>query len=302
MKPEQTSTDHPKEQQTDAKSPRRRRKWRRVLIDAVGIYVVWCLALYFYQGRLLFPNDLAPEPGPEPTNEQTFVTELDIGGGQHVEAWFIPTKGLSSETPGPVVIFFHGNAEIIDYQDFIVQGYLRLGCSVMLPEYRGYGRSGGKPSQKALRADNVRFYDELVQHDDIDKSRIVFHGRSLGGAVAADLAKERMPAALILESTVTSVAVMAHKYWVPSFLVRNPFHTDHLVAEAEIPLLIFHGSGDPIIPVRHGRALSDLSLNGTYVEYDCGHNDFPGDQNEQAYWAEIESFLECAGIISRVQR
>jgi fermentation-respiration switch protein FrsA (DUF1100 family) len=219
-------------------------------------------------------------------------------GGGHVEAWFVPAR---SDTGGrrPVIVYFHGNAEIIDHQQAVVAGYRRLGCSVLLPEYRGYGRSAGKPSQRAILADNVRFFDELVERPEVDAARIVFHGRSLGGAVAADLAMKRKPAALVLESTFTSVASMAHRYAAPEFLVTNPYRTDRVVATIGVPVLSFHGTRDTIIPVAHGRELARLAPGIVYREYDCGHNDFPGDANASAYWAEIESFLAAHGIIAK---
>ena len=203
-----------------------------------------------------------------------------------------------SNAPAPLVVFFHGNAELIDYQSTIVEGYRRLGCSVLLPEYRGYGRSAGKPSEQAIVADAVRFYDEITRRPDVDPSRIVFHGRSLGGGPAAALAARRSAKALVLESTFTSVADMASAYLAPSFLVKNKFHTDRVLPTLEIPVLIFHGTRDDIIPVAHGRRLRDLATHGTYVEYDCKHNDFPGDENEDAYWEQVAAFLRGAGVLA----
>jgi fermentation-respiration switch protein FrsA (DUF1100 family) len=223
---------------------------------------------------------------------------LEIEGGGQVVAWLIPALPLESGKPAPLVVYFHGNAEIIDYQDTIVSGYRRLGCSVLLPEYRGYGRSAGKPSEAAIVADAVKFYDEVMKRPDIDSSRVIFHGRSLGGGPAAALAARRMPRALVLESTFTSVTAMASKYFAPSFLVKNKFQTDRVLPALSIPVLILHGTNDDIIPVAHGRKLSKLARHGTYIEYNCKHNDFPGDGNEEAYWGEVARFLRGAGVIA----
>jgi len=263
-------------------------------------YIAWCAALYFYgQDKILFPRSFAPPPRPTPYSSDTVVVRLDIERGGQVEAWFIPTPGVSAQKPGPVVVFFHGNGEIIDYLDDIIAGYHRLGCSVFLPEYRGYGRSAGKPSEKAICADAIRFYDELIQRADVDKSRIVFSGRSLGGGVAAKLATQRKPAALILQSTFKSVASMAWRVGAPPFLVRHPFRTDRAVAGLDVPMLIFHGTRDSIIPVRHGRKLRDLAPHAVYVEYNCMHNNFPGNGNEETYWQEIGKFLRRNNIIEK---
>ena len=215
-----------------------------------------------------------------------------------MEAWFFPAKPDPSGKPAPVVIYFHGNAELIDQQERIVEGYSKLGLSVFLPEYRGYGRSAGKPSEKEIGADMIRFYDRLIQRGDVDPSRIVFHGRSVGGGVAADLAVRRAPAALILESTFSSIASMALKFGAPPFLLKHPFRTDRVVEALDVPILIFHGTRDTVVPVSHGRRLHKLARGSTYVEYNSDHNDFPGDGNDEAYWREIQAFLVRPGILS----
>ncbi len=277
--------------------PLRRRVWLRVLAFLVLFYVAWCATLYFYQDRLLFPRDLAPDPLPLLYDRTTVELEREVPGVGRVVAWFMPVHGSGPKRPAPLVIFFHGNAELIDYQSRIVEGYRGLGVSVLLPEYRGYGRSAGEPSERAIVADAVYFYDEIIKRPDVAASRIIFHGRSLGGGPAAALAKERRPDALVLESTFSSVSAMASKYYAPSFLVKNSFHSDRVVASLDVPTLIFHGARDNIIPVDHGRRLRDAALRGTYVEYDCMHNDFPGSDNEEMYWNEIIQLLETAGIL-----
>jgi len=276
----------------------------------IAAYIVWCLLLYFQQDRMIFPRHMTAAPLAGPPAPATVVVRLPLAKGGYVESWFLPATAAGAETGlrvvarfgaqarAPVILFFHGNGELIDYQDFIVENYRRLGCSVLLPEYRGYGRSSGRPSQDAVVADAVRFYDEIVKRDDVDASRIVFHGRSLGGAVAAALAEHRRPRALILESSFASVAGMSRRYLVPSFLLKHPFRTDRLVAESELPMLIFHGSNDRIVPPSHGRRLRDLARNGRYIEYQCGHNDFPGVGNGERYWQAIEDFLHDMDILA----
>jgi len=278
--------------------PRRffRRLGTRVLIYASLAYVAWCAALYFYQDHLVFPADMAPPPL-KGAPVRAVVSRLDLPTGGTTEAWFLPAPGVSAQKPGPVVVFLHGNAEIIDYQDGLVSSYHQWGCSVLLPEYRGYGRAAGQPSEAGIVADTVHFYDEMVSRSDVDRSRIVFHGRSLGGGVAAQLAARRKPAAMIIESSFSSVAVMAHDYWAPSFLATSPFRTDRVIGGMDIPLLIFHGTQDAIIPVAHARRLHELAPHSVLIEYPCGHNDFPCPENSEAYRERIERFLSGAGII-----
>ena len=183
--------------------------------------------------------------------------------------------------------------------DDYVAGFRALGFSVLLPEYRGYGQSDGQPSQETIIRDTAQFYDMIAARPDVDPTRIVFHGHSLGGAVAAQLAARRKPAALILVSTFTRTAYFPLANGLPpalEFVVRNPFHTDEVVAKLDRPILIFHGRRDETVSVTEGRKLHALAKNSTYVEYDCTHV-LPDDQTRQDYWAQISKFLKKSGIL-----
>jgi uncharacterized protein len=279
---------------------RRRRWWLRVPIAAGLAYGVWCAALFFGQDRLLFRRDLVRPVPPEQMiwASQAVHLEIPLDAGQGVEAWFLPAPEAGLGHPAPVVVFCHGNAELIDHLSWFVHKYHGLGCSVLLPEYRGYGRSGGTPAQEAITADAARFYDMVLERPDVDRRRMVIHGRSLGGGVAAQLAARRKPAALILESTFTSVAVMAHQYLAPMWLVRNPYRTDEVLPTLDIPVLVAHGTLDLVIPVAHGRQLSKLAPKATYVEYVCGHDDLPPPQQEAEHWRQIATFLKNAHVLA----
>lgn len=278
-------------------SPPRIRGWQRILIHAAVIYIVWCAVLYFYQDYMLFPADLAPQPfALEKYDPSTVVIKRQIDAGE-VVAWYIPPLPRFRDKPAPLLVFCHGNAEIIDYQPHIVNGYQKLGFALLMPEYRGYGRSAGKPSERGIVEDAVFFFDEALKQPDVDAGRIVLHGRSMGGGVAAGIAAQRKPAALVLESSFVSVVAMARRYFAPWFLAKNPFRVDRVVSSLDVPVLVMHGTQDEIIPVSHGRKLRDIGRRVTYHEYPCGHNDFPGDENEERYWQDVEQFLHAAGVL-----
>lgn len=269
----------------------------RALLFLAFLYLIWCTTLFLLQDRIAFPASLAPAARKEVPYSGAVELTLEIATDAKAVGWFIPAPGCDADHPAPTVVYFHGNAEIIDYQEVIVAGYRNLGCSVFLPEYRGYGRSGGRPSRDGIREDGIRFYDLLAQRDDVDASRIVLHGRSLGGAVAADVATHRMPTALILQSTFTSAEDLAYRMLVPGFLVRYRYQTERIVSNLNIPTLIFHGTRDLVIPVGHGRRLREFARQGTYIEYDCGHRDLPDSDKTPTYWREIESFLSRCEVI-----
>ncbi len=272
-----------------------RKRWvRRVFWFVVQLYIIWCVMLFFLQDRIIFPRHYAPEPLDDPYGTEAVELRLELKKGGEAFAWFVPAIGASADNPAPVVVFFHGNAEIVDIEHDIVEGYQQLGCSVLLPEYRGYGRSAGRPSERGILADAVRFYDQLIERRDVDTSRIVFQGRSLGGGFAAGLAARRKPAALILESSFTSVVSMARRHGVPAFLVKHPLRTDRILRKLDVPVLILHGTSDIVVPVSHGRKLSRLARDARYIEYDCGHIALTG---QECYWDEVERFLAKAGLI-----
>jgi len=278
--------------------------WKRwLLMRACWLaffYACWCTFLYFYQDTLLFPAHMARASAARPSDPTAEVFTLDLPEGGQVYAWYYPVRGKERDQPAPAVIFFHGNAETVSDQRDIVSWYRLMGCSVLLMEYRGYGHAAGEPGEAEIVGDAEQFYEMLVARDEVDPHRIVFHGRSLGGGVAVQLAARHEPAALILQSTFSSVAGMALRYGGPTFLVRHPFRTDQVLPNLNVPVLMFHGSRDTIIPARHGRALRDMAKDVKYVEFDCGHNDFPGVGNDGRYWQEMEAFLHEHGIVKPI--
>lgn len=282
------------------KRPRRRHLLVRIVVYPLALYITYCGALYFMQDRMMFPGEVAPPPLKFPPIKETITWERSRVDGTRGVAWLIPAPGASAQNPRPVVIYFHGNAEIIDHQVDRVEGFRRMGCSVLLPEYPGYGRSQGVPGQVSIMNDADYFYSRLLKTPEIDASRIYIYGRSIGGGPAAQLAALHEPAALILESTFTSMASFADGYFAPRFLVRHPFHTDDVVASLHAPLLIMHGTRDTIVPFYHAARLRNLATQSThvgYVVYDCGHIEFPGRNNEEDCWRRIETFLsEHAGL------
>lgn len=258
-------------------------------------YGTWVGGMYFFQDGLVFPHELAPKPMP---SVPRYVREMEVQTeqGRAVPGWFVPAGPAKAGKPGPAVIFFHGNAEIIDYEDRIENIWDRLQVSLLLPEYRGYGRAkhAGEPSEAALVADGVRFFDELARRSDVDPSRIIIHGYSIGGGVAAQVAARRKPAALILEATFTSVASFGWRYGVPPFLARHPFRTEEVLPGLGVPLFIAHGSADGIVPVEHGRRLHAAVPTSTYLELDCGHMNLP---LNDAYVEQLRGFLVRSGVL-----
>jgi len=261
------------------------------LLIILVVYVGWWTMLYSMQDDIVFPRSGLPPASSSPRYKNTVVLEHMQPTGELSRAWFVPAPKASKDRPAPLAVFLHGNAELIDYQDDIAVLYNGLGCSLLLPEYRGYGQSGGTPTREGILEDAIAFVDQALARPDVDKSRIVYHGRSLGGAVAAELALERKPSVLILQSTFTSAMDMASRFAAPKFLIRHRFDAKSAVEQLNIPMLIFHGTNDEVVPVKHGRALSKAAGNAQYVEYAIDHNNFPGKANGQDYIRTVMGFL-----------
>lgn len=278
----------------------RRRSWarrvRRLLGVVAGVYVLLVGAAAMLQERFIFPRDIPGRRDPAaPVPRGWEAVDASTEPGVSVPAWLRIPPG-AGERPVPAVVFFHGNAEVIDdiAGSSLVSFYERLGIAVLLMEYRGYGRAGGKPSQDAMTRDAVRAIDLLAGRTDIDPGRIVYYGRSLGGGVACAAALQRPPRAMILQSTFTSVRAMAGPF-IPGFLIRHPFDNAAAVARIDAPILFMHGSHDTIVPCSHSERLAARAKQPRLSMQACGHNDFPGD--EMAFEADIQRFLADCRVI-----
>lgn len=271
---------------------------REGLLRLTGVlvlcYVAYAGLMYFGQDRMLFPRRFAGRPADRPPREEIEALWITAAGGERVEAWFLPGAGRSAAASGPAVIFFHGNAELLHRNVGFVQPYLDMGYSVLLPEYRGYGRSQGVPSEAAVVADGLMFYDWLALRPEVDHEQIVLHGRSLGGAVAAQVAARRDCRALIIEASVASVADFSHRYLLPERLCRNPFRTIDVLRALDRPVLLLHATGDRVIPIEHARRNLAAARRARLVEFEGDHDRLTRDW--ERYWAEIRALLREAGL------
>ncbi len=260
----------------------------------LGLYLAYCGLLFLMQRQMMFPRGLIEVPA-----ENTKIAGLEriwvATSFGKVETWFLPPGEDCGSKPAPAVIFAHGNGELIDFWPQELQKFNRLGMGVLLVEYPGYGRSEGSPSQNSIEETFAAAYDILTVREDVDASRIVLFGRSLGGGAVCALAVQRPSAALILMSTFISARSFAVKYLAPGFLVRDPFENIKAVKNYPGPLLVMHGKFDEVIPYRHGLTLYRAAQKGKMVTYESGHNDCP--PNWKVFWQDMESFLRKTGII-----
>lgn len=196
---------------------------------------------------------------------------LDAAGAK-IEAWLLPPTG-GGDGPHPLLLFTHGNGELIDHWAGAFDEARADGFAVLLVEYPGYGRSGGAPSEATVRETVLAAYDAAAADPSVDPKRIVAWGRSLGGGAAGILSRERPLAGLVLESTFTNVPDVAARLGVPTSMLDDRYDTLDAVARYEGPVLILHGEKDKLIPVSHAHRLHEAAKGSRLVVLDCGHND-----------------------------
>jgi fermentation-respiration switch protein FrsA (DUF1100 family) len=193
--------------------------------------------------------------------------------GVLLHGWFFPLRG-----PAPTLLFCHGNAGNISHRLENVKRLLERQIQVFIFDYRGYGKSAGRPSEAGLYLDGLAAYDFLVDRKRIPPSRIVPFGRSLGAAVALEIGLQREVRALILESAFTSTKGMARA--IPLFMPFSPLvpaHYDNLakIGRISVPKLLIHGDADEIVPFSMGAKLYDAAPDPKrfFPIRGAGHND-----------------------------
>jgi pimeloyl-ACP methyl ester carboxylesterase len=260
---------------------------RGAIAIAAFALVAYYGALFMAQRRLLYPRPR----GPALTRAVEGILHVQIAGADGpVHVWHAQSHAPNGSAR-PAIIFAHGNGERAE--DWLDQfGDLQAaGLDVLIVEYPGYGIAEGAPTQTSITNAILAGYDWLRDQQGLRGERIVAYGRSLGGGAAAQLAARRPVAALILESSFTSVRAFAGRFLAPGFLVRDPFDTMAVLAQHHAPLLVLHGTRDAIAPVAHGQALAAAVPGATYVPLPCGHNDCPRP------WPAVLAFLSRHGIV-----
>ncbi|MFA7403642.1 MAG: alpha/beta hydrolase [Pelobacteraceae bacterium] len=264
----------------------------RYFIFAIIGYALYALLVFLLQRQIIYPGRTIRVSGHSPPDIIPIKVDTANGSG---EAWFMPPLNRKPGERRPLVIFFHGNGEVIDFLPGQAEGFRELGMGVLLVEYPGFGRSSGKPAEGSITEAAVAAYDAALHREEVDPKRIVIFGRSLGGGAACALAARRPSAALILQSTFTSTRPFARGFFVPGFLARDVFDNATVLTTYRQPVLLFHGSRDTTIPPEHSRELHRVAPHARLVEFPCDHNDFPPDWYE--FYRIIALFLKDAGVV-----
>ena len=242
-------------------------------IVAAIAYGALALVIFIAQPGLIY----YPEPGRNIIAAPDYVglayepVEISTTDGEILQGWFVPAPAAKG-----TVLFFHGNAGNISHRMEYLLMFHRLGYNTFIFDYRGYGQSSGSPSESGTYLDAQSAWRYLTETKSVPPARIVLFGESLGGAVAAWLAMNEKPGALVLASVFTSVPDMAAKIYpfLPvRLLSRFDYNTIEYLRSVTCPVFVAHSSQDDIVPFAHGRALYQAAPEPKqFLELQGGHN------------------------------
>jgi len=246
----------------------------KLLAIGICIYAVVVAFVYYQQSNLIYYPDM---PGrslvatPQQIGLEYQDVELVTGDNIRLHGWFIPKQAAKG-----TLLFFHGNAGNVSHRLESIELFHRLGLNVLIIDYRGYGQSEGKASEKGTYRDAMAAWKYLVQTRGYDAEKVIVFGRSLGASIASWLASKQTPAALILESGFSSVPSMAKRIYpfLPvSWLTYFKYDTRDHVKNIACPVLVAHSRSDEIIPYEEGRKVFDAAPEGKqFLEMLGGHN------------------------------
>ncbi len=254
---------------------------------AAAAYLVVLLLLMFFENAFIFP---APKyPRGDWSGEQQFENVVfNTTDGVALNGWF-----LEHPRRRACVLYFHGNGENIAHLGWLLDSLSdRLQASVFVFDYRGYGRSGGKPSEKGVLTDAHAAHAWLRERTNLQSDEIILMGRSLGGALAVDLAAEQGAQGLVLENTFTSIPDVAasHYPWAPvHWLMKTQMRSVDKIPRYPGPLLQTHGDADRVVPFALGERLFEAAPGPKqFIHVRSGrHNDPPSREYETA----LEQFV-----------
>ena len=193
--------------------------------------------------------------------------------GERLHGWWIQRRANALGH----ILLCHGNAGNVGDRLLHAAVLTAAGFDVLLFDYRGYGRSSGRPGEQGTYRDARAARACLLHQAEVDPARVLYFGESLGGAVALELAVAHPPAGLVLLSAFTSVRAMGRQHYrlIPAALVPDAYPSLRLISTLRAPLLVVHGADDALVPVEYGRALFVAAPDPKRLRIvpGVGHND-----------------------------
>lgn len=247
------------------------------IIIVLGVFGALAAYIYFNQKNMVFfpIKELALTPGQLGLDYEDVYINLAVN--EKIHGWYFP---VSDSGNSKVVLFCHGNAGNISHRIETAQFLLNQKVNVLMFDFRGYGNSDGEPGEENIYADAWACYDWLLAEKKFKPENVFIFGRSLGGAVAVNLADKVKCGGLVVESSLTSAADMGKKlfpFFPVKWLLRYKFDSIGKIGSVNCPVLITHSRHDDIVPFSMGQALFQAAKEPKqFVE-------LPGKHNERDY-------------------
>jgi hypothetical protein len=246
-----------------------------IVMTVVLVYLALVVLIYFGQSRLIFFPNRTLITTPDQAGLDYVDVTIPVTLSENLNAWHFLASQPGDSTP--TVLFCHENAGNISYSLETVRLFLDFGVNVLVFDYRGYGRSDGQPSEQNVYEDAHAAWRWLVAVRQTAPEKIFIFGRSLGGAVAIDLATRVNCAGVILESTFTSAIDMGRRLYpfVPIRLVsRFSFDSLSKISRVSCPVMVAHSPADEMIPYAMGKALYEAArTEKQFIDLTGRHND-----------------------------
>ena len=260
-----------------------------IIIGIAVLYGGVILLMYMFQASMIYLPERKMVANPGEIGLPFEKVYFESNDGVQLFGWFVPAE----DTRG-VVLFCHGNAGNISHRLDMLRILHRLGMSTFLFDYRGYGKSGGKPSELGTYDDTAGALRWVTERCGLAPHDIIMLGRSLGGAIAVHTAYNSPPRMLIIDSSFTSVTDLARELypWAPvKHLMRFKYSTERHLENIACPVLIIHSTDDDLVPFSHGKRLFDRAREPKeFLEITGGHNNGYL-VSEEHYAAGLDSFL-----------
>lgn len=242
------------------------------IITVLVVYSVLAWTLFFMQPRLTFQPSRDVPNNPGDIGLEYDKVQLKTPDGLTLSAWYIPAENAKF-----TLLFCHGNGGNITHRLDSIKIFNRLNLNCLIFDYRGYGDSNGKPSEKGVYIDAQTAYDWLINEKKMSPENIIIYGQSLGGSVAAYLASNVKAKGLIMESSFTSYTDIAQKYYpyMPVRLfARYSFSAVDYIKKVHYPVLFVHSPDDDIVPFKLGQKLyAAANEPKKFIEISGNHNE-----------------------------
>ncbi len=247
------------------------RRLKKFLIVIASLYVIIFVVIYFLQVKMIFLPETLPQDYSYSFPGDFEEINLIADDGAKLNALH-----FKAQDPKGVILYFHGNAGELSKWGIVVQKFVELQYDVLVMDYRTYGKSTGKLSQKALYSDAQLFYDELLKS--YSEEEIVVYGRSLGTTFATYVAAKNNPRQLILEAPFYSLGEVAGErfpIYPVSWFLKFKFPTYQYFEEVSCPIIIFHGTDDFVVNYKNSEKLSRIKTKGklTFITIPGGTHD-----------------------------